>query len=219
MRKSFLLLAGASVVVLSACDSGNKSAVNPDLLKDLELASSADGITLGNSAGASSQQFVSSIERTSPPARAVAKSAPAKRYKAARKSPPQVVRTEAPAAASESEPSEVRMVFTPIESDAPITPRPQPVAVSYPSDASSGGSGSVGNGSATGAVLGTIFGVVLRGGSGGIDHCDPRVDGRRSRGTRVSINNRMPFPTGTGSGLGRVAIGRSGGDITRRFPH
>jgi hypothetical protein len=220
MRKSHLLLATASVVLLSACESGNKSAVNPDLLKDLELASSADGINLGN-ASASSQQFVSSIERTTPPARAVAKSAPVKRHKPAPKAPPQVVRTEAPAAVSESEPSEVRMVFTPIESDAPITPRPQPVAVSYPSGTSSGGSdGSVGNGSATGAVLGTIFGVVLRGGGAGVDHCDPRVDGRRSSGTRISINNRMPFPTGTRPGLGRVAIGgRSGGDITSRFPH
>ena len=219
MRKSHLLLATASLVLLSACEQGNKSAVNPDLLKDLELASSADGITLGN-ASASSQQFVSSIERTSPPARSVAKSAPVKRHKPARKSPPQVVRTEAPATVSEPEPSEVRMVFTPIESDAPITPRPQPVAVSYPTPASSGGSdGSVGNGSATGAVIGTIFGVVLRGGSAGVDHCDPRRDGRRTGGSVISINNRMPFPTGTRSGLGRVAIGRSGGDITRRFPH
>ncbi|MDQ3674633.1 MAG: hypothetical protein M3365_09695 [Gemmatimonadota bacterium] len=213
MRKSHLLLTTASIVLLSACDSGNKSAVNADLLKDLELASSADGINLGNGAVTSSQQFVSTIERTSPPARTVAKSAPVKRYKPARKSPPQVVKTQAPADVSESEPSEVRMVFTPIESDAPITPRPQPVAVSYPTSASSGG----GNGAATGAVLGTIFGVVLRGGSAGDDHCDPRRD--RRRGTRISINNRIP--AGGGSGLGRVAIGRRGtpGDITSRFPH
>ena len=218
MRQSHLLLATASLVLLSACESGNKSAVNPDLLKDLELASSADGITLGNTPSASSQQFVSSIERTSPPARSVARSAPVKRHKPLRKAPPQVVRTEAPAEVSESEPSEVRMVFTPIESDAPITPRPQPIAVSYPTTASSGGS--VGNGSSTGAVLGTIFGVVLRGGVVGDDHCDPRRDGRRSGGTRVSVNSRIPFPTGTRSGLGRVAIGgRSGGDITSRFPH
>ena len=217
MRKGHLLLGTAAVLLLAACDSGKKSAVNPDLLKDLELASSDEGITLGNTALNSSQQFVSSIERTSPPARNVAKSAPVRRHKPARKSPPQVVRTEAPADVSESEPSEVRMVFTPIESDAPVTPRPQPVAVSYPSGASSGGSsGSVGNGSATGAVIGTIFGVVLRGGSGGIDHCDPRVDGRRGRGSVISVNRRIP---GTRSPLGRVAIGRTRGDITGRFPH
>ena len=214
MRKSHLLIASAGVVFLSACGSGDKSAVNAELLKDLELASSADGITLGNGAVASSQQFVSAIERTTPPARAVARSAPVKRHKPARKSPPQVVRTEAPAEVTEAEPSEVRMVFTPIESDAPVSPRPQPVAVSYPSGPSSVGSD---GGSATGAVIGTIFGVVLRGGGAGVDHCDPRRDGR-NRGPVILVNN--PFPTGTRSGLGRVAIGRgTGGDITRRFPH
>ena len=218
MRKSHLLIASAAVAVLSACTGGNKSAVSDDLLKDLELASSADGISLGNGAIGSTQQFVSSIERTTPPARAVAKSAPVKRHKPARKSPPQVVRTVAPAAVTEPEPTEVSMVFTPIESDAPISPRPQPVAVSYPGAPSSDGSdGRVGGGSSTGAVIGTIFGVVLRGGGAGVDHCDPRTDGRR-RGTRVSINNRLPFPTG-GSGLGRVAIGRTGGNVASRFPH
>lgn len=217
MRKSHLLVASATVAILSACSGGNKSAVSDDLLKDLELASSADGISLGNESVASTQQFVSSIERTTPPARAVAKSAPVKRYKAARKSPPQVVRTEARAAVTESEPTEVNMVFTPIESDAPISRRPQPVAVSYPSAPSSDGSdGRVGGGSSTGAVIGTVFGVVLRGGIAGDDHCDPRVD-RRRRGTRVSVNNRMPFPTR--SGLGRVAVGRTGGNVADRFPH
>lgn len=217
MRKSHLLIATAAVAVLSAC-GGNKSAVSDELMKDLELASSADGISLGNEAVASTQ-VVSSIERTTPPARAVAKSAPVKRHKPARKSPPQVVRTVAPAEVTEPEPTEVSMVFTPIESDAPISPRPQPVAVSYPSAPSSvGNDGRVGSGSTTGAVIGTIFGVVLRGGSAGDDHCDPRVD-RRRRGTRVSVNSRLPFPTGA-SGLGRVAIGRrTGGDITSRFPH
>ena len=189
-----------------------------ELLKDLELASSADGITLGNGGVASSQQFVSSIEQTTPPARAIARSAPVKRHKPAPKSPPQVVRTEAPADVTEAEPTEVNMVFTPIDSDAPISPRPQPVAVSYPSAPSSEGrDGRVGSGSSTGAVIGTIFGVVLRGGSAGVDHCDPRTDGRRG-GTRTSVNRRIPFPTGA-SGLGRVAIGRSGGNVAGRFPH
>lgn len=216
MRKSHVLIASAAVAVLSACSGGNKSAVSDELLKDLELASSADGISLGNEAVASTQQFVSSIERTAPPARAVAKSAPVKRHKPARKSPPQVVRTEARAEVSEPEPTEVSMVFTPIEADAPMSRRPQPVAVSYPSVPSSDGSnGRVGGGSSTGAVIGTIFGVVLRGGIAGDDHCDPRVDGRHRRGTTISVNRRIP----TRSGLGRVAIGRSGGNVADRFPH
>jgi len=214
MRKSYLLIATAGVVFLSACGSGSDNAVSADLLKDLELASSNDGITLGNEALASSQVVVSSIESNSPPARQVAKSAPVKRYKAARKAPPQVARTEAPADVIESEPVTVASMPVVTLPDAPITPRPQPIQVSYPSGPSSVGSdGSVGNGSATGAVLGTIFGVVLRGGAVGDDHCVPNRG--RTRGGTISVNRRIP----SRPGLGRVAIGRSGGDITSRFPH
>ena len=213
MKKSYLLIASAGVAFLSACGGGSSTAVNADLQKDLELASSDDGITLGNGAVTSSQQFVSSIESTSPPAREVAKSAPVKRHKPARKSPPRVAQTEAPADVSQSEPTQVAsMPVDKIEMDVPVSPRPQPIAVSYPSGESSVGS----NGSATGAVLGTNFGAVIRGGAVGDDHCDPRRTGR-GRGTVISINNRMPFPGR--SGLGRVAVGRSGGNVASRFPH
>jgi|SRR5688572_11399261 len=213
MRKSYLLIATAGVVLLSACGSESNDAVSADLLKDLELASSDAGITLGNEAIPSSQ-IVSSIESNSPPARQVAKSAPVKRYKAARKAPPQVAKTQAPADVIESEPMTVANMPVVTLPDAPVTPRPQPIQVSYPSGPSSVGSdGGVGSGSATGAVLGTIFGVVLRGGVAGDDHCDPRRTGRRTRGTVIAVNNRIPLP-------GRVAIGnRSRGDVSRRFPH
>lgn len=214
MRKTYLLLATAGVVLLSACGSGTDSAVSADLLKDLELASSNDGITLGNEATASSQVVLSAIESNSPPARQVAKSAPVKRYKPVRKAPPQVTKTEAPADVIESEPVTVASMPVVTLPDAPITPRPQPIQVSYPSGPSSVGSdGSVGSGSTTGAVLGTIFGVVLRGGVAGDDHCDPRRTGRRTRGSVISINERIPLP-------GRVATGnRPRGDVSRRFPH
>jgi hypothetical protein len=215
MRKSYLLIATAGVVFLSACGSGNDNAVSADLLKDLELASSNDGITLGNELVASSQVVLSSIESNSPPAREVAKSAPVKRYKPARKAPPRVTKTEAPADVIESEPVTVASMPVVTLPDAPITPRPQPIQVSYPSGPSSVGSdGSVGNGSATGAVLGTIFGVVLRGGGVGDDHCVPNRS--RPRGG-VIANRRIP----SRPGMGRVAIGtgRSRGDITARFPH
>jgi hypothetical protein len=213
MRKSYLLIATAGVAFLSACGSGSNSAVNADLLRDLELASSDEGITLSNEAVASSQ-VVSSIESATPPARKVAKSAPVKRHKPAPKAPPQVARTEAPADLSESEPTSVASMPVVTLPDAPITPRPQPIQVSYPSGPSSVGSdGNVGNGSATGAVLGTIFGVVLRGGAVGDDHCVPNRG--RTRGG-IAVNRRIP----SRPGLGRVAIGtRSGGDITSRFPH
>jgi hypothetical protein len=213
MRKSYLLIATAGVAFLSACGSGNTDAVSADLLKDLELASSNDGITLGNEVVASSQVVLSSIESNSPPARQVAKSAPVKRYKPARKAPPQVAKTEAPADVIESEPVTVANMPVVTLPDAPITPRPQPIQVSYPSGPSSVGSdGSVGSGSATGAVLGTIFGVVLRGGAVGDDHCVPNRRNGRTRGTVIAVNNRIPLP-------GRVGIGRSGGNVASRFPH
>lgn len=210
MRKRHLLVASVSVVFLSACVGSNNDAISSDLQKDLELASSSDGISLGNRAITASVQFVSAIEQTTPPARKVATSARVKRHRPVPKEPPQVVETEAPADVIE----DVESVAT-ADADLSVSPRPQPVAVSYP-----GGSSSVGSGSGTGAVLGTIFGVVVRGGGvGDIDHCDPRRTSR-PRGTVISINNRMPFPT-TRSRLGRVAIGgRAGnGNIASRFPH
>ena len=206
MRSNYLLVAGAGIVLLSACGGQGGSAINADLQKDLELASSADGISLGNGAVTAAQQFVTSIERTSPPARAFAPSARVKRHKPAPKSPPQVVQTEAPADAIDSEIQSVATAPVAENSDAPISPRPQPIAVSYPSGGSS----------------------VIRGGVvGDTDACERH----RTRGTVISINNRIPFPIG-GSGLGRVMAGRSvgrvavgrnpvrsGGNVGSRFPH
>jgi hypothetical protein len=210
MRKSYLFAASAGIVLLSACGSQNESAMSADLQKDLELASSDVGISLGNGVVTSSQQFVSSIESSTPPAKTAAPSARVKRHRVAPKSPPKVVKTVAPASIEDSEIQSVANAPATDEIDAPISPRPQPVAVSYPSSGSSQGGGS-----ATGAVLGTIFGAVIRGGVvGDIDHCDERTVRRgRGRGTVISVNNRMPFPTG------RVGIGRSSGNVASRFPH
>src|SRR5205814_8296543 len=67
MRKSYLLLAGAGAVLLAACSGDKKASINDDLKKDLELASSSDGITLANSSPNAGQQVISAIERTTPP--------------------------------------------------------------------------------------------------------------------------------------------------------
>jgi len=208
MRISYLLAASAGIVFLSACGSQGKSAIDADLKKDLELASSDDGISLGNGAVTASQQFVSSIERETPPERAVAKSAPVKRHKPVRKAPPQVVQTEAPAQAAEPEPQMVASAPVAGESEAPVSRRPQAIPVSYPSGPSSVGSD---GGSSAGAVIGTVFGAVIRGGVVGGDHCERHG---RGRGSVISINNRIPTRSG-----GRVTIGRSNGSIASRFPH
>jgi hypothetical protein len=203
MRKTYLLLAGAGAVLLAACSGDKKAAMNDDLKKDLELASSNDGITLANSSDNAGTQVVSAIERTTPPARQQTPSTRVRRHRVAPKAPPQVVKTQAPATVAESEPQPVAP--EPVANDpTPVSPRPQPVAVTYPSGSSSGGDdGRVSTGSSVGSVLGTILGAVIRGGVVGDDQCDPRTDGRRARGP-ISINNRIPGR----SGSGRISVGR-----------
>jgi hypothetical protein len=211
MRKSYLLLAGAGAVLLAACSGDKKASINDDLKKDLELASSSDGITLANSSANVGQQVVSAIEQTAPPARQQAPSNRVRTHRAVHKAPPQVVKAQAPAQVAQIEPQSVAPA--PVANDpTPVSPRPQPVAVSYPSGASSGGGdGRVSSGgSSVGAVLGTILGAVIRGGVvGDVDNCDPRTDGRQP-----SVNNRIPFPIPGRSGGGS----RSGGHPMSRFP-
>jgi hypothetical protein len=70
-----------------------------------------------------------------------------------------------------------------------------------------GGSGDTGigagrSGGGLGGILGGIIGaVVIRGGIGGVDKCDPRTDGRRRRGRGGIIGGYpiagLPLPTGT----------------------
>lgn len=211
MRKSYLLLAGAGAVLLAACSGDKKTSINDDLKKDLELASSSDGITLANSSPNAGQQVISAIERTAPPARQQAPSNRARTHRAAPKSPPQVVQAKAPATVAQIEPQSVAPA--PAANDpTPVSPRPQPVAVSYPSGPSSGGDdGRVSSGgSSAGAIIGSILGAVIRGGVGGdVDNCDPQTDGRHR-----SVNNRIPFPI-----PGRVGgSSRSGGPPMSRFP-
>ena len=205
MRKNYLFLAGASAVLLAACSGEKKASINDDLKNQLELASSSDGITLANSSPNAGQQVVSAIEQTSPPTRQQAPSAKVRHHKPAPKSPPQVVRTQAPATVAQNETQSVAPA--PAEDPTPVSPRPQPVAVSYPSGPSSGGDDgrvSTGGGSGVGAVLGTILGAVIRGGvvMGDGDNCDPRTEGGHT-----SVNRQIPrFP---------VSIPRPGGRISR----
>jgi len=201
MRKSYVLIAGAAL--LAACSKSSNNAMDADLQKDLEVASSSDGITLSNAG--TGTQVVSAIEQTSPPARQKAPSTQVRRHKAAPKSPPRVVKVEAPATVTADE--EQSVATNPASDAAPVSPRPRPVAVSYPSGPSSGGDdGRVSSGSGAGAILGTILGAVIRGGVvGDGDRCDPRTDGRRPSRGGILINSRIP--------------GRIGGNTASRFPH
>ena len=214
MRKTYLLLAGAAV--LAACSADKKTSMNDDLKKDLELASSSDGITLANSSPNAGQQVVSAIERTTPPAKQQTPSNRVRNHRPAPKSPPQVVRAKAPATVAQNE--EQSVAPAPVD-PTPVSPRPQPVAVSYPSGASSGGDdGRVSSGgSGAGAILGTILGAVIRGGVvGDVDNCDPRTDGRRPR-YPIQIGRQIP-PTFPGSGRIGGVIRSGAGLPTGRMP-
>ena len=198
-------------MLLAACSGDKKTAMNADLMKDLELASSNDGITLASSGNAGTQ-VVSAIERTTPPSRQETPSTRVRRHRAAPKAPPQVVRAEAPA--TEAEETEVQSVAMAPSDPSPVSARPQPIPVSYPSGPSSGDDGRASTGSSGGAVLGTILGAVIRGGVvGDVDECDPRMDGRRRRNPPMAIG-RFPIPSPRVGGsviTSRVGGNRSGG--------
>ncbi|MDQ6718416.1 MAG: hypothetical protein M3Z17_08740 [Gemmatimonadota bacterium] len=196
MRKISLFIGGA-VVALAACSGDNQTAANDTLKKDLELASTSDGLGVGTAAAANGTQVVSAIERTAPAPKAPALSSKAHRYHKAPTQTPAPVVTEAPATVTTPEPTPV--ATEPVATEpAPQMPRPTPQTSSYPG----GITGTVGRGPSTGpstgSVLGSILGAVIRGavvgGMGDGDTCDPRTEGRNRRGggATISINQRIP---------------------------
>jgi hypothetical protein len=198
--KTRLVLIGAAGLIVSAC-SGSSKTMSDDLKKDLELASTSDGLTLAANA-AKASQVVSAIERTTPPApRRVAQSQRVVKHKPAPKAPPAPVETEVAQVTEEVEPQPVIETPAPTESAPAAAPRPHPIEMPSGSGVQVG----QGGGSNTGAVLGGIISVVLRGGVVHGDECDPRTDGRRGRvGTAIAINSRIPVIRGTFPGSGRV---------------
>jgi len=193
--RTIVKLAGIAGVLLFTACGGKDPAVSDDFRKDLELASASSPITLATSQPAA--QIVSAIERTAPPApRRVAQSQRAPKHRPAPRALPAPVEVEEADLSEEVEAEPVEPSPAPVEVAPLPSPRPQPVA----SSGGSVGDGGLGRGD-RGPGIGTIIGVVLRGGSGGIDECDPRTDGRR--GGMISINNRIPV-IGTFPGTGRI---------------
>jgi hypothetical protein len=198
--RTIVRLAGiAGAITLAACSSNDKS-VNDDFKKDLERASTASEITLPSSqAGA---QVVSAIERTTPPApRKIAQSQRAPKHKAAPTRTPAPVEVEQADVSTEVEPAPIEPAPAPVEAVALPSPRPQPVA----SNGGGSGDGEIGRGRGNvGAGIGTVIGVILRGGIVDGDDCDPRSEGRPRGG--IAVNNRIPV-IGTFPGSGRIGGG------------
>ncbi len=211
MRATVRIGGVAMVLVLAAC-SGTNEPADDGFMKDLELASAATPIQLQNSGSAA--QVVSAIERTSRPA--TNRIAPSRRvatYKPARRAEPARVATvEDATIAEELSPEPMLVSEASVEVASLPSSRPQPV---YSPGVGVDGDG-VGNRRAD--VIGSVIGVVIRGGHGGIDNCDPRADRRRRGG--MAVNNRIPvvgtFPAGRiqgtfpGSGRMTASLPRAG---------
>jgi hypothetical protein len=182
---------------LAACSGTKKTAASDDLKKDLEMASSNDGLAVAP--GSAGTQVVSAIERTGPAPKAPAPATKARTYHKAPTRTPAPIVAVAPATVSTPEPTPVITVpeaASPVvEPEQPVSHRPQPQVGVIPGSEGGGmgGPGTVnrGGGSGVGSVIGAVLGAVLRGGivvGGDGDSCDPRTDGRHGG----MVNRRYP---------------------------
>lgn len=213
MRK-FVMISVLPVAALAvACGRGksnDNTALNADLKRDLEAASAASVELASTSRDYQPARFVSAIESpaTSAPVRRRNVRRPVARPTASvdqdlAKAPdpapenkvevasPDVAQTEAPAPTIDT-PTQVA-----------VTPRPTPVGNAPAStDAGTGGVGGGSGGGGLGGIgeaIGTVIGVVIiRGGAGGVDHCDPRTDRRPTNGPVALPDPRVPTRAGGG---------------------
>ena len=108
----------------------------------------------------------------------------------------------ASAPASDLAPSDLPTIPEPVAT-AP-EPGAEPAPLPVPARGGSGADGGLGQrgrgrgiGGLGGILGGIIGGVVIRGGHGGVDKCDPRTDGRTGGIFIMGPNSGMPLPTGT----------------------
>jgi hypothetical protein len=210
----FSVLPVAALAV--ACGRGKSAdkdaALTADLKRDL-AAASASGVELANSSDYQRTRVVSAIESpaTSAPVRKrnvhkpVAHPASAGEGQVA-KSPEPAIENKVEVA--QPEPSTETPIPT-VETPTTVAATPRPVPVGTAPASTDVGSGAVGGGShggglgGIGEAIGTIIGVaVIRGGGGGIDHCDPRTDRRGGRGGFPIL-----MPPGPGPRSGQVPRG------------
>ena len=222
MRTDVKVAAITFGVLLVACSDTRQeqaTGLSEDLKRDLAAAAAPGDFTTAPRAYERTR-FVSDIElsRTAktPTPRLVAtkrRTKPVMRAEAVRTPAPDVV--ENPAVASEEAMAEAPAPApAPSPSTEPVVIAQQPAEPGAPAsvptagrgdDGRSVGQGGIGErarGGGLGGVLGGIIGaVVIRGGHGGIDKCDPRTDGRRRGGGMGGVlvdrpDFGMPLPTG-----------------------
>jgi hypothetical protein len=205
--KLSVLPVAALAVACGRSNSKDETALSADLKRDLAAATASSVELASTSREYQPARFVSAIE--SP-----ATSAPVRRRNVRKP----VVR---PTGANEQElakapdpapETKVEVVEPTPSAEAPaptidtptnvaVTPRPTPVGSAPAStDVGSGGVGGGSRGGGLGGIgeaIGTVIGVVIiRGGTGGVDHCDPRTDRRPNNGPVYIPNTRMPVGIG-----------------------
>ncbi|PYP81812.1 MAG: hypothetical protein DMD35_00175 [Gemmatimonadetes bacterium] len=218
MRTEVKVAAISFALVLGACGKRQEQAtgLSDDLKRDLEVASSSSGDLATAPRSYERTRFVSDVEmsRANKPApRPVATkrhTAPVRRPERVSKpaadvvDEPTVASNEAPApaptpvaSATTNPPEPTVIAQQPTEEPAPA---PAPANGGRGDDGRSvgqGGIGERGHGGGLGGLLGGIIGaVVIRGGHGGVDKCDPRTDGRRRGGMMDRPDFGLPLPTG-----------------------
>ena len=213
MRK-FVSLAVLPVAAFAvACGRGKSndqpSALSVDLKRDLAAASASTVELASTARDYQPTRFVSAIEspKTSAPVRRRTVKRPV--VKPASTSNEEVAKAPDPApenkvAVAEPMPSTeapAPTIDTPTQ--VAVSPRPTPVGTApATTDAGSGGVGGGSRGGGLGGIgeaIGTVIGVVIiRGGAGGIDHCDPRTDRRPTNGPVALPNPIYPGPASGG---------------------
>lgn len=214
MYRTLKVLVACGALLVAGCGDGAR--ISAELQNDLALASAGADLQLA-SRPTDETRIIGAIERTTPPSRAVARSARAPRP---RRSPtPQVVADVQPETEIVEEP-EVAAVEEPMPAPAPVEEMPVEIAASTRPRAiepSSGGAGPSTRGTDWGTLIGIAGAVIIRGGDVGEDRCIPPSAGRGR--TPISINERFPQPRGRGTG--RIAMGggrTSGRPMIRTAP-
>ena len=219
MRTDVKVAAMSIAVVLGACSSRQEQStgLSEDLKRDLAAASAPAGDLTVAPRAYERTRFVSDVEmarvktpvthavaskhRTPPVRRAEPVSKPASDVVAEPKVASNEATAPAPAPVSAPEAINTDPVVIAQQPSEPSAPAPAPTA-GRGDDGRGAGHGGIGErsrGGGLGGLFGGIIGaVVIRGGHGGVDKCDPRTDGRRGGGG-IFIQGPdfgMPVPTG-----------------------
>jgi hypothetical protein len=213
MRTNSKVAALSFALLLGACGKPREqaTALPDDLKRDLAEASGpANGLSIAPQSY-QRMRFVSSIEQLPSAVRA-------KRPKVTHHHPTQMTASRQTAGPETAQGTADAMPSMATESPSPVStpeaapaaptvvvaPRPAPEPSSSPAgSAPEGQAGGGGHGGGWGGLLGGIIGsVVIRGGHGGVDKCDPRTEGRPTIIDRPDFG--LPLPTGqVFSGAGR----------------